>query len=270
MDFMHNDSASQPIANSLRNGRRANWPFSLLLYYVIFLLFTVLASLKPLASDAGRLELLPSLFTAWCGATVGILLVWRFLRRQRKLSVMALIAGGAVGDIVCNFLAVRLGEGSAGHWFPRAALLATGNLGVLAAAIGAGVLVGRGLQKPGYLVMAAIVGALTDIFSVYAGPSKHVLSSAIFPYLSFQWGTWGLGIIPCVGAGDFIFLSLYFFGAKRFGLDERRTLVAMLVAFGLGFLSLLISPNGIPALPFMSALLLLTHGRELKGKMKVP
>ena len=115
--------------------------------------------------------------------------------------------------------------------------------------------------------MAAIVG-VTDIFSVYAGPSKHIISSQAFLYFSYQWGVLGEGVIPCVGAGDFIFLSLYFAGARRFGLNERKTLVAMIAAFGIGFLTLLVSPSGIPALPFMAALLLVVHGRELKAQMK--
>jgi hypothetical protein len=135
------------------------------------------------------------------------------------------------------------------------------------AAISVGLLVGRGLQKPNYLIMAAIVGALTDIYSVYSGPTKQIVSSNAFSYLSFHWGIIGQGGVgPIVGVGDFVFLTLFFFGARRFGLDDRKTFVAMLVAFAVGFLFTLISPAGIPALPFMAAALLLTHGRELKHK----
>ena len=129
--------------------------------------------------------------------------------------------------------------------------------------MGLGWLVSRGLKKPSYLITAAVVGALTDIFSVYMGPSKLVLSSDVFPYVSYQWGLAGQGVMPCVGAGDFIFLCLFFAGARRFGLDDRKTFWAMTVAFGLGFLSIAFSPMGVPALPFMAALLLLVHWREL-------
>jgi hypothetical protein len=239
-------------------------------YYVLFLIFAWVAHRQVSVSS---FEL--ALLTAWLGAVVGIVLVFTGSRldaaKENNRWFYALILAGLAVDGICNFPASKLGAIVATNTplqVLRWMLLATGNLGVLTAAIAAGLLVARGLQKPNYLVMAAIVGAVTDIFSVYAGPSKHIVSSEAFMYFSYQWGVLGEGVIPCVGAGDFIFLSLYFVGARRFELSERKTLVAMIVAFGLGFLSLLFSPSGIPALPFMAALLLLVHGRELKAQMK--
>jgi hypothetical protein len=193
-------------------------------------------------------------------------LVWLFSNgKTDDKSLITIIISGVIVDLAFNFVAMRFFEAKV-LW---TALIGVGNLGVLLAALGVGLLVGRGLQKPNYLVMAAIVGAITDIFSVYAGPSKHLLGSAAFPYVAFQWGLVGQGgVFPMVGAGDFIFLTLYFYGARKFGLDDRKTFAAMIVAFAVGFLSLLFSPTGIPALPFMSLALLLVHGRELKAKMR--
>jgi hypothetical protein len=234
---------------------------TLLLYGALFLLFAWLALARTVDEAFATI-----FFSALVGAGVAIALVYFFGQgRTDDVALRTLIVSGVLLDVACNFSATRV-ESVKSLWV---VLVGVGNLGVLMAAIGVGLLVGRGLQKPNYLVMAAIVGALTDIFSVYAGPSKHLLGSAAFPYVAFHWGLVGQGgVFPMIGAGDFIFLALYFYGARKFGLDDRKTLAAMMSAFAVGFLSTLFSPQGIPALPFMSAALLLVHGRELKAKMR--
>ena len=239
--------------------------FSLLLYGACFLSFGTLAGRMP-RSDS----FYPQFWTAWCGAIIGIGLVFLFSRDANDASnthrLWLIIAGGALVDIIGNRSAVLLPDTKSLLYL---LLLALGNLGVLAAAIGAGLLVARGLQKPNYLIMAALVGAVTDVFSVYSGPSKTTLQSDIFPYVSYQWGVIGQGgAIGIIGAGDFIFLALYFAGARRFHLPEGVTFLAMCAAFGVGFLSLLVIPQGVPALPFMATFLLLVHGRALKSQMR--
>jgi hypothetical protein len=234
---------------------------ALLVYAALFLLFAGLALSRPSNENFTTI-----FYSALSGAGTGITLVYLFSNSKTDdAALRTLIINGVLIDVVCNFVATQLFAIKV-LWV---LLIGIANLGLLMAAIGVGLLVGRGLQKPNYLVMAAIVGAITDIFSVYAGPSKHLLGSVAFPYVALQWGLIGQGSIePIVGAGDFIFLALYFYGARKFGLDDRRTLLAMLAAFVVGFLSTLFSPQGIPALPFMSAALLLVHGRELKAKMQ--
>jgi hypothetical protein len=67
--------------------------------------------------------------------------------------------------------------------------------------------------------------------------------------------------------GDFIFLVLYFAGVRKFGLSQKRTFLAMGAAFIVGFLSTLISPHGVPALPFMSFALLAVNLGSLKQQI---
>jgi len=234
---------------------------ALLIYAALFLVFAWTALARPADEAFATI-----FFSALAGAGVGIALVYLFSQgRTDDTTLRTLIISGVLIDVACNFSATRF-EALRVLWV---AVIGVGNLGLLMAAIGLGLLVGRGLQKPNYLVMAAIVGALTDIFSVYAGPSKHLLGSVAFPYVAFHWGLIGQGgVFPMIGGGDFIFLALYFYGARKFGLDDRKTLAAMMAAFAVGFLSTLFSPQGIPALPFMSVALLLVHGRELKAKMR--
>lgn len=252
--------------NSL--SERAKQQIAILIYFVAFTVFALIARALPPTYDF-TYDFTLSFITTWPGTCLGVLLVYLFSRGADETKrIRAMFIGGLFTDIVCNFAASKFPDGT-----PNAALsiplLALGNLGVLAAAIAIGLLVARGLQKPNYLIMAAIVGAVTDIFSVSAGPSKHVLDSQMFPYVSYQWGVASTGgIFPCVGAGDFIFLALYFAGVRRFNLDDRKTLVAMCLAIATGYLSLLLYPNGIPALPFMATFLLLVHGRDLVAQMR--
>lgn len=233
-------------------------------YFVSFAFFAVVALRVPFSKDYLLLFL-----SALSGACIGIVIVFFFsLGGDRPGQLRFQLIGGIAFDVLCNLAAARLGQ-SAAEEAPRLALVALANLGLLVAATSLGLLVARGLRRPNYLVMAAVVGAVTDIFSVYAGPSKQMLGSEAFPYMSYQWGIIGQGgINPCVGAGDFVFLALYFYGARRFGLDDRKTLIAMIIAFTLGYPALVLRPGGIPALPFMSAMLLAVHGRELKLQMR--
>ncbi len=235
--------------------------------------FAVFALVSPNNSSVFKIpsfdgSLVLPLLTAWIGAgiAIGIVFLGSRTRDAAQISYRGLLiflGGGMLADLVFNYFALKL-SGAQNPSTPAAiALTGIANLGMLAAAVALGWLVARGLKKPSYLILAAVVGALTDIYSVYSGPSKQVLHSEVFPYVSFQWGVFGQGVIPCVGAGDFIFLCLFFVGVRRFNLDDRKTLLAMIAAFGLGFLSLVLSPKGVPALPFMAALLLLVHGSDL-------
>jgi hypothetical protein len=233
---------------------------ALIWYWGLYAVFALLAWLFPEGEAFA-----PIFVSAWGGAIIGTLLVWVFGNgRADDYAIRSLLVSGVIIDLLFH----RLALGIASIKVLSAALHAVGNLGMLMAAIGLGLWVGRGLQKPNYLVMAALVGALTDVFSVYAGPTKHLLGTGAFPYVSFHWGILGQGgVMPIVGAGDFVFLALYFFGARKFGLDDRKTLLAMIAALGLGFWTGWWFQVAIPALPFMSAALLSVHGRELLAKI---
>lgn len=237
---------------------------ALTLYLLGYLGFAYAALSLPATEDKNLIFV-----SAMAGGIAGISWIWAFgMGSADDESVRRWVFGGAVVDAVFNYGGVLVAR-AGGAELGVALLHGVGNLGMMAVAIGAGLLVGRGLQKPNYLVMAAIVGAVTDIFSVYAGPSKITLGSGAFPYISFHWGLVSSGVVTeIVGAGDFIFLALYFFGARKFGLDDRQTLAAMIAGIALGFLTNLIFGIAVPALPFFAVALLVVHGRELKRQMQ--
>ena len=232
---------------------------ALQLYCAAFAIFALASWLWP---DDNNQALI--FVSALAGSWAAIGLVWLYSEGKSSISwLRQLIVSGIVIDIFFNLLSAR-----AGVPVLAAPLSAMGNLGILMFAIGLGLAVARGLQKPNYLVLSAIVGALTDIFSVYAGPTKHLVGSSAFGYLSFAWPLVGAGgVQDIVGVGDFVFLALFFDGARRFGLDDRKTLWAMYGAMIVGFIFTWITQAGVPALPFFAVALLLVHGRELKAQM---
>jgi hypothetical protein len=231
---------------------------ALLLYFVLFAIFAVLAWTVPYSDNV-----LPPFLSVCTGACVGAMLTYLFSRGpDDNWTLWRLVAGGMALDVVCNSVAQR---SAAGPQALRLSLIAFGNLGVLAAAIGIALLVARGMKKPNYLIVAAIAGAVADLVSVFAGPSKLTLDSDLFPYVSYHWGQIGRGGVgPMVGAGDFIFLAIYFSGARRFGLNERKTLLAMFAALVVGFSFSAFGDIALPAVPFMALALLLVHRSELR------
>lgn len=237
------------------------------LYGCLYLAFTTASLLLPANDNMSAL-----LLSAIVGALVAVLAVFYLCELFAGLNyATTLIVTGVTVDVLYNILAHRHHGSDLFDTLHGAGLQGLANIGLLIAATGAGLLAARGLQHPNYLVMAAVVGALTDIFSVYHGPTKIIISTQAFPYMSYHWGLiGGGGIAPCVGIGDFLFLALYLAGASKFGLNRNSTLVAMCAAFVLGFLTLLVSPGGIPALPFMSAALLATHWKSLRAPVAIP
>lgn len=222
---------------------------------------------------------MPVFISAWAGACVGIALVFRFSRgSDDNWSLWKLVAGGMAVNGLFNFCAIafsaRIVELYKLPAVPPAYLwlwvpfFAIGNLGVLSAALGIGQLVARGMKKVNYLIVAVTAGAVSDLISVFAGPSKVTLQSDFFPYVAYHWGLIGMGeVVPMVGAGDFIFLAIYFAGARRFGLDTRKSLLAMFAAFGAGFAMSAFYIIALPALPFMGVAFLAVHRQELRERL---
>lgn len=208
-------------------------------------------------------------FSAIIGAIVATCFIFFFSsihgdwQRSWKRYGMLFI-GGSIIDIAANYAAHPSRLGVLDHTL-IITLIGLANLGMLFAAVGIGLIVAQGMREVNYLLMAAVVAALTDIVSVFMGPTKHLITTDVFDYLSFQWGILGLGnISPIIGMGDFVFLTLFFTGARKFGWDARKTLGAMCCALAVGLLATLYGPRALPALPFMAMALLVVHAGDIK------
>lgn len=230
---------------------------------------------------------LPALYvTAVLGACTTGAFLYAFTKTDRNwadlvvgLAVFILLIKGANSGLVGNGLP-RAAEWSA-HRLPVSVSVAGAvlnlvviyatNLFLVGAAVCAGELVGKGLRAPSYLVLAAVVGAIADTFSVSVGPTAKLAGSeAALRQMVVNWpGIGTRGALPIVGLGDFLFLSIFLLGAHRFSLGTRRNLGALLAAFAVGIActvlaDLFLGLHGLPALPFMCAAFLGINWRKLK------
>jgi dienelactone hydrolase len=145
-------------------------------------------------------------------------------------------------------------------------------LGLLLWTGAAGWLVSLGLKRPSYVLLAALVGAVLDIYMVFFGRTGEVVAAREGAgRLWVDLGTLGWPVLGSdrfygvVGAGDFVFLALFLAAAQRFGFGLVRNIWAQLAALSTGFLVahtlVLLLPElvGLPALPFMAAFLLMAN-----------
>ncbi len=204
--------------------------------------------------------------SAIVGALTAIYFVYAFsdsVLHWKSVSGLGLLGAGI--DVLTNFCAKEMARPDSGM---EAGLIGIGNVGILTAAVCFGFLLSRGIRHTSYLVLGALVGAVADTVSVFAGPTAAIVKTQAVHYLALQWGLIGSGehaphILPIVGIGDFVFLSLFFCGARRLGWNAKRTLAAMTIAFVVGILSVLVRPAGLPALPFMTVGLMVGHWHDL-------
>jgi hypothetical protein len=141
-------------------------------------------------------------------------------------------------------------------------------LAVLTTGALVGAYIGSLLEYPGMLMVVAYVAAVADCFSVLhphgltaqvlARPRMLQLLTVPFPVLGSD------EISSLLGIGDVAFSSLFVVGARTTGLDARRTLVAL----GLAFLTVATLVETLrvplPALPFVSAAVVLAHPEARK------
>ncbi len=170
------------------------------------------------------------------------------------------------GEVVLMLVAAGLWMVFA--WVPAAQdpvlVVPVRNVALLVAALFGGMLVSRIIRERNMLVPVCLVAALVDIVSVGWGFTGHMLNSR--PEVVAKFGV----IVPKItatatsperaaglltmGAGDLVFLAVFFAAANRFGLKARATFwcVYPLAVLAM-FIPLMFPPlSDIPALPFIA------------------
>jgi hypothetical protein len=187
-----------------------------------------------------------ALATAWFAPSRG---------ERRLLWFMALAA------LYALLFSLQLGALTPGTMFiVTLAVLTTGAL--------VGGYIGSLLEYPGMLLVVAYVAAIADSFSVFhpsgltakvlANPRALALLTIPFPVLGTRQ------ISSMVGIGDVVFASLFVAGARTTGLDPRRTVAAMGVALVAIAIVVELVRAPLPALPFLSAAVVLVHPEARK------
>jgi hypothetical protein len=105
------------------------------------------------------------------------------------------------------------------------------------------------------LVVVAAIVPFVDAYSVFRGPTGHIVEhhSTVFEYFSVYWALPGEPNGPRLGIPDVLFFALYLAAAVRFGLRPGWTWLAMVAALG-GTIAITVWADvaGLPALPALS------------------
>jgi len=113
-----------------------------------------------------------------------------------------------------------------------------------------------------WVVGVACVIPFVDAYSVWRGPTKHIVEHQreVFTTLSVAFPVPGGDGAANLGLPDVLFFSLFLAAAARFGLRVRATWVGMAVGIGATMaLAVGLDAGGLPALPLISAGFLLPN-----------
>lgn len=166
-------------------------------------------------------------------------------------------------DWVLNGPVAKVLRPEANPW-PKLGLVFFADLVIVVLSLCLGMLVACGLRRQAYIVLAAIVGAVADCYSVFGGPTSHIVKTSAVNFMILQWPLLGQGEIGgVIGMGDFLFLALFLAGARKFGFHPGRNLAAMVLAFAVGYTVVLTTGKGLPALPFMGVAFFAVNWKKL-------
>jgi hypothetical protein len=126
-----------------------------------------------------------------------------------------------------------------------------------------GAKVGNAIERPGHLLVVAIVSALVDAFSVLhpSGPTAQIIEiESAVAVMVLPWPLLGSArIAPVLGVGDIVFAALYLAACRRHRLSIRRTAIALAIGLAATFVIAVAAARGVPALPLMGAAVVIAH-----------
>jgi hypothetical protein len=130
----------------------------------------------------------------------------------------------------------------------------------------------RYFETLSWIVIVALIIPVVDAFSVFRGPTKHIVNEkpSIFDRLSFAFPVPGETDPARLGPPDILFFALFLAAAARWNLRVGWTFVAMALSFGATLtLAVWLELRGLPALPFLSLGFLLPNA-DLLWRRLVP
>jgi hypothetical protein len=106
-----------------------------------------------------------------------------------------------------------------------------------------------------WVTIVALIIPLVDAFSVFRGPTGHVIEErrSIFDTIAFGFPVPGADEPARIGPPDILFFALFLAAAARFNLRVAWTWVGLAASFGLTLaLAVWLDEPGLPALPLLS------------------
>jgi hypothetical protein len=124
-----------------------------------------------------------------------------------------------------------------------------------------------------WAVLVALIVPLVDAYSVWRGPTRHIVEEReeVFINLSIGFPVWGHEGTANLGLPDLLFFSVFLAAAARWRLRVFWTWLAMAVSFGATLaLAVWADIDGLPALPLLCLAFLAPNvdllWRELRGR----
>jgi hypothetical protein len=110
-------------------------------------------------------------------------------------------------------------------------------------------------EEVSWVVIVACVIPWVDAYSVWRGPTKHIVEHerGLFDNLSIAFPTMGQSTASHLGLPDVLFFALFLGAAARFGLRVGWTWLGMTLSFGVTVAcAVWWNLDGLPALPALS------------------
>jgi hypothetical protein len=126
-------------------------------------------------------------------------------------------------------------------------------LRILAAAF-VGISLARYVSSTGVVLLIAAVATVSDLFSVFAGPTKTLVEEAspVLDLLLLVFPTFGSLLGFALGVSDFAFLALFAAASRFLNLRYLATLLGLCLATFLAMTAGLLLERPLPALPFVA------------------
>ena len=128
-------------------------------------------------------------------------------------------------------------------------------------------------ESASWVALVALIIPVVDAFSVWRGPTHHVLSERreIFNVLSFAFPVPGEDGAANLGLPDLLFFGLFLAACARFGLRAGWTWLAMTLSFGATLaLTVWLDVDGLPALPLLSLAFVAVNADLLWRRARAP
>lgn len=126
-------------------------------------------------------------------------------------------------------------------------------------------------ETAAWVVLVAVIVPWVDAYSVWRGPTKHIVTHQreLFTTFSFAFPVPGEQNTAQLGLPDLLFFALFLASAERWGLRTRRTWATMALSFGATVaLSVAFDLSGLPALPLLAFGFLLPNVDLLWKKLR--
>jgi hypothetical protein len=126
-------------------------------------------------------------------------------------------------------------------------------------------------ETAAWVVLVAVIVPWVDAYSVWRGPTKHIVTHQreLFTTFSFAFPVPGEQNTAQLGLPDLLFFALFLGATERWGLRTRLTWATMTLSFGATVaLSVAFDLSGLPALPLLVLGFLLPNADLLWKKLR--